>query len=227
MDWWWENQSVLSDWKSRRIHLFCFFKYVIILISRMYGVYVFILSWKQQTVSSERQLSYSLCLWGSERGGEGGGGRVTVVGASTGSSMGKTSRVPRIATSCSATESSWSRPSSKEPTPPPARAVEECLGLTVRDPDASVLTVTSAYMELTLASFRMKSESSSWSWPSFWRVGREEAAVNASTRNLIKIKNYPRSVWVSLHVQYCAKVVSHALFLYVLLGKWEKGVAIY
>lgn len=105
--------------------------------------------------------SYNLCLRGSERGVEGGGGRVTVVGGSTGSSMGKTRRVPLIATSCSAKVSSRSRPSSEGP--PPVLAVEERLRLMVRDPEASVLTVTSAYMELTLASFRMKSESSSWS----------------------------------------------------------------
>lgn len=111
---------------------------------------------------------YSLCLRGSERGGEGGGGSVTVVGGSRGSSMGRTSRVPRMATSCSARPRSWS--SSEAPTP--VLAVDERLRLTVREPLASVLTVTSAYMEPTLASFRMKSESSSCSWPSFWWAGK-------------------------------------------------------
>lgn len=101
---------------------------------------------------------YSLWRRGSDRGGDGGGGRVTVVGASSGSSMGRTRRVPRIATSFSGRVRSWSRPSSVE--------LLVRFRLTVRDPEASVLTVTSAYIELTLASFRMKS-SSSWSWPSF------------------------------------------------------------
>lgn len=104
---------------------------------------------------------YSLCLRGSEFGGDGGGGRVTVVGRSSGSSMGRTRRVPLIATSCSTEESSWSNPSSNSPTP--VLVAEERLRLTVQEPVSSVLTVTSAYKELTLVSFRIKSESSSWS----------------------------------------------------------------
>lgn len=104
---------------------------------------------------------YSLCLRGSDFSGDGGGGRVTVVGGSTGSSMGRTRRVPLIATSCSTEESSWSNPSSNRP--PPVLVAEERLRLTVQEPVSSVLTVTSAYKELTLVSFRMKSESSSWS----------------------------------------------------------------
>ncbi|TNN64231.1 hypothetical protein EYF80_025482 [Liparis tanakae] len=114
--------------------------------------------------SEEEERSVSHCaradVMVSPDAAEGGGGKVTVVGGSTGSSMGRTRRVPLMATSCSAKASSWSRPSSEGLVP------EE--RLMVR-PDASMLTVTSAYMELTLASFRMKSESSSWSRPSFWR----------------------------------------------------------
>lgn len=80
---------------------------------------------------------------------------MTVLGASSGSSIGRTRRVPLMVTSFSATPRSFSRPSLDRPPP-----VLECLRLMVRDPDASVLTVTSAYIELTLASFRMKSSSS-------------------------------------------------------------------
>lgn len=79
-----------------------------------------------------------------------------MVGCSVGSSIGRTRRVPRIVTSCSARVRSGSEL-------PPNGPVEGRLGLMVRDPEASVLTVTSEYMELTLASFMMKSESSSWS----------------------------------------------------------------
>lgn len=123
-----------------------------------------------------QQPLHSRCLRGSECGGDGGGGRVTVVGRSTGSSMGRTRRVPLMATSCSAADRSSSAPSSNRP--PPVLAVEERWRLTVREPLASVLTVTSAYIELTLVSFRMKSESSSWSWPSFWSTKTDQKNVN-------------------------------------------------
>lgn len=84
---------------------------------------------------------------------------MTVIGGSMGSSMGRTRRVPLIATSCSAKASSWSRLSSDGPHP--VLAFEESFRLMVCDPDASVLMVTSAYMLLTLASLRIKSASSS------------------------------------------------------------------